>query len=252
MQPVPRHQPARHSDVDAVDRLHADQPGKADLAAGRRALKAGDRKAEGRSARRGNPLWLPRFPKSGVYPAVGLDLILFMFRRIINCPVIWEAEPQSGGSRGPLTKGRHMPKLTRSEILEMVPSIDLSTRDLEGLDLSGLNLPKANLRGSNLSGANLSRIILTRADLTGANLTNTTFSGAYLGGTDLSETDLSGADLSDTNLTSANLSGATLSGARYNRETRWPKGFDPSQAGATPKELIAKTAPKARRASRAH
>jgi uncharacterized protein YjbI with pentapeptide repeats len=38
--------------------------------------------------------------------------------------------------------------------------------------------------------------------------------------------------LTYTNLVEANLSGADLSGAKYNKETKWPAGFDPQAAGA--------------------
>ena len=59
-------------------------------------------------------------------------------------------------------------------------------------------------------------------DLTGADLSQADLSGA-----DLSQADFSGADLSRTNLREAN-----LSQARYDKATKWPDNFDPTQAGA--------------------
>ena len=53
------------------------------------------------------------------------------------------------------------------------------------------------------------------------------FSQADLSGADLKQADFSGADLSSTNLREAN-----LSQARYDKATKWPDNFDPTQAGA--------------------
>jgi uncharacterized protein YjbI with pentapeptide repeats len=38
--------------------------------------------------------------------------------------------------------------------------------------------------------------------------------------------------LSEADLSGANLNGANLSGAFYNKDTNWPEGFDPENAGA--------------------
>ena len=63
---------------------------------------------------------------------------------------------------------------------------------------------------------------LSDADLRGANLNEANLSGA----------NLSGADLSEAKLGYANMSGANLSGTKYNKDTKWPGGFDPIKAGA--------------------
>jgi uncharacterized protein YjbI with pentapeptide repeats len=49
---------------------------------------------------------------------------------------------------------------------------------------------------------------------------------AYLNGANLSRANLSKADL-----LGANLTGADLRGARYDKDTIFPKGFDPEAAG---------------------
>ena len=49
---------------------------------------------------------------------------------------------------------------------------------------------------------------------------------------DLGEAELNHADLRWTNLDAANLRDADLNAAQYTRDTIWPGGFDPAQAGA--------------------
>jgi uncharacterized protein YjbI with pentapeptide repeats len=44
--------------------------------------------------------------------------------------------------------------------------------------------------------------------------------------------DLNGADLRGVDLGGANLRGANLEEANYNKDTVWPAGFDPEEAGA--------------------
>ena len=86
-----------------------------------------------------------------------------------------------------------------------------------------LNQPKPLwLFGADLSGAEL-----RGAKLSGSDLRSTNLIGADLRGADLSGAELRGADLTD-----ANLSNAKLSGAFYNKETKWPDGFDPIKAEA--------------------
>ena len=62
-------------------------------------------------------------------------------------------------------------------------------------------------------------IWLAKADLTGAILTHA---------------DLRGADLRSADLDNADLGGADLSNAKYDQNTKWPEGFDPTEAGAVP------------------
>ena len=49
---------------------------------------------------------------------------------------------------------------------------------------------------------------------------------------DLRSADLSYAILAGADLSGANLKGAILESALYDRETIWPEGFEPEQAGA--------------------
>ena len=63
---------------------------------------------------------------------------------------------------------------------------------------------------------------LQATTLIGANLMD-----AYLVGTHLEEADLRGA-----NLEGADLLGAYLGGATYDKNTVWPDGFNPKEAGA--------------------
>ena len=39
-------------------------------------------------------------------------------------------------------------------------------------------------------------------------------------------------DLANVDLSGADLNGAVLKGAKYDQNTRWPDGFDPTAAGA--------------------
>ena len=69
------------------------------------------------------------------------------------------------------------------------------------------------------------------ADLTGANLEGADLTGAKLVHVDLHSANLIGANLSGANLIRANAEGANLEGTRANKDTWWPKGFDPEAAG---------------------
>jgi uncharacterized protein YjbI with pentapeptide repeats len=109
---------------------------------------------------------------------------------------------------------------------------DFSKADLSGADLSGAYLNAAKLRYADLSRANLSDTNLSGANLHGANLSEADLSDANLTKIDLSGANLTNARLNYVNLVDANLSGIDLSGAKYNKETKWPAGFDAEAAGA--------------------
>jgi hypothetical protein len=85
-------------------------------------------------------------------------------------------------------------------------------------------LEGANLKGANLEGADLRDAHLEGADLRGAHL-----EGAYL----------TGANLEGANLEGASLAFARLAGAAYNRETRWPRGFNPKRYGCIERKSTA-------------
>ena len=97
---------------------------------------------------------------------------------------------------------------------------------LQDANLSGANLSGANLSKVNLSDANLKYAILSDANLMGADLSGADLSGAILRNANLKNADLKNADLSGAILRNANLSGAT-----FNKETVFPKGFDPVSCG---------------------
>lgn len=109
---------------------------------------------------------------------------------------------------------------------------DLSKADLSRADLSGAYLNAAKLRYADLSNAKLSDTNLSGANLHGATLVEADLSDASLHGTDLSGTKLNDARLHYADLVDAILSGADLTNAKYNKETKWPDGFDPQAAGA--------------------
>ena len=95
--------------------------------------------------------------------------------------------------------------------------IDCSYQNLSNVDLSDhTRLPKVDFRGAHLSGA----------DLSGAG-----FSGANLAGANLCNADLSEANLSGTNLKGAEIAAASFSAAVADRNTVWPDGFNPTNAG---------------------
>jgi uncharacterized protein YjbI with pentapeptide repeats len=89
---------------------------------------------------------------------------------------------------------------------------DLEEADLSGASLTESRLQEADLAGADLTAASLLRARLDRANLAGANLTRATLIG--------------------TNLRGANLTGTALTDARYDHTTKWPRDFDPRQAGA--------------------
>ena len=91
--------------------------------------------------------------------------------------------------------------------------IDIATK---GADLRGANLQNAILRGADLQGADLRGVNLQEAKLRGANLQGVKLEGAYLQGADLQGVDLQVADLQK---------------AKYNKQTKFPQGFDRKAAG---------------------
>ena len=100
---------------------------------------------------------------------------------------------------------------------------DLREALLGAAKLIGAYLRGANLKRADLGGANLRRADLSMADLEYANLT----------GADLKEADLSGANMGGANIgTIAYTNEPDFKGAKYTRNTIWPGGFSPEQAGA--------------------
>jgi len=110
---------------------------------------------------------------------------------------------------------------------------NLEEANLRGANLQGADLEGANLQGANLQGANLRRADLTDGNLQGANLKGANLVNAELGanlkganfqGANLDYCWITGADLRETNLDNA----FSLHMVRYNNQTRFPVGFDPT------------------------
>ena len=108
---------------------------------------------------------------------------------------------------------------------------DLENANIYYADLGGANLKDANLRGTNLEDADIRNANLTGADLTRANLTGAIMRDASLWDANLQQAILKETNLIGVILTGANLDGAILTDASYNKDTKFPDGFNPKQAG---------------------
>lgn len=108
---------------------------------------------------------------------------------------------------------------------------DLHNVDLGAARLNGVILTRANLQRARLVSADLRQADLRGANLREADLSLTSLDEANLTGADLLGANLAGADLRGTDLQEAVLYRAVLQGVRYNSRTRWPRGFDPYEAG---------------------
>lgn len=129
----------------------------------------------------------------------------------------------------------------------------LENTNLESAILNEAQLFFANLRNANLIGATLCKADMRQADLTNTNLSMADLTGAKLNQANLYKSCLDAASLQEANLQNANLSkadlrsiynkigndleegvGAILEGTNlknvyYDAETRWPRGFTPSE-----------------------
>ena len=117
---------------------------------------------------------------------------------------------------------------------------DFTEAKLIGADLSGADLRKAKLdwsrtsaetdmSGANFEATDLSHVVISHAKLRGANLRNLKGIGPCQG-VDFRKADLRGANF--TGFTDASAEKCKFAGAKYDKATRWPKGFDPEQADA--------------------
>jgi len=94
-------------------------------------------------------------------------------------------------------------------------------------DLKHANLTGAKLIGVDLNDANLQIANLSEANLKSANLRNANLSFANLSGADLSQADIRGANFSN-----SDLSDSILKLSLFDKQTVWPAGFHPIEAGA--------------------
>lgn len=116
--------------------------------------------------------------------------------------------------------------------------------DLTSASLDGAEAVGADFRDAILENASLQRADLSKADLRGQDFRKTSLQGATLRGADLRKLkglgDVTRADFRDADLRGAVLLGAVdyggttarFRGAKYDKDTRWPKGFDVEGSGA--------------------
>lgn len=90
----------------------------------------------------------------------------------------------------------------------------------------------ADLSGANFEGVDLNNVSFQNCVMKGANLRNALKIG------DVQKTDLRNADLRGASFTCTvyYMTGCRLSGALYDKNTRWPAGFDVAASGAVLKE----------------
>jgi len=121
-----------------------------------------------------------------------------------------------------------------------VVNADFRGANLFGADFMGCEIGGARWKGAVWSSTTKweggppddAIFIDSNVDLTEVNL-----SGVYLGGANLKHANLRKADLRKaclfrSDLSCANLEGARLEGARFDRETKFPDGYDPGARGA--------------------
>lgn len=106
-------------------------------------------------------------------------------------------------------------------------------RGLVGANLRGKDLRGRDFRGARMARANLSNANLIWADLRGADLSSASLVRASLFQADLGGANLRGADLRR----ARDILFADLRDARYDRGTRWPRGFSPDAHGARRAQL---------------
>lgn len=157
--------------------------------------------------------------------------------------------------RGRDLKGEKLDDVNLSKatlIKTLFQEASLQRADLRGADLWGARLDGADLRGSDLREANLKDAHFDGTNLAGANLegqdlsvlwglSNSSFKGANLRGLkgglhvtvtkcDFRKADVRGAWLAGPG--TGYFSTCDFRGAVYDKDTRWPKGFDVAGAGA--------------------
>lgn len=105
---------------------------------------------------------------------------------------------------------------------------DMTECDMRNTNLTNASLEAANLFKANFAGLNLAGVSLQSAKLVEADLTKTR------GYNDVQKADFSGADLRGSDLSTMRDFGSkpNFTDAKYDRQTRWPAGFDAKSVGA--------------------
>lgn len=130
------------------------------------------------------------------------------------------------------------PTLAGSDWIEC----EIGGSDLHGADLRGCRFDFAHLDGCNLAradlrGSDMRHAVIAGARLEGANMDGCCVSHAEAYGADMRNAELRGSDMNRSDMRAVDLQGANVAGvvwygARYDSATRWPRGFDPTAAGA--------------------
>lgn len=112
----------------------------------------------------------------------------------------------------------------------------LESANLWNVDFTGSDFRKANLKYARCSGAIFNRCNLSGVDLSSTIFLKNTFREADLrnlkGANQILQCDFFSADVRGANFTNAiGAESAKWRKAKYDRKTRWPKGFDPEAAG---------------------
>lgn len=115
---------------------------------------------------------------------------------------------------------------------------DFSSASLDKSDMSETDLREAKFTWAGAQGVNFDKANLTGVDMSNTSVQGSTFKEADLrkvkGIKDITRADFSGADLRGANLQDSKdySNNAIFKGAKYDRSTRWPRGFDLEKSGA--------------------
>ncbi len=126
-------------------------------------------------------------------------------------------------------------QFTRDELTELKGkpnSTKLCWADFYNAKLADFDMSQAVVYGSEFYGADLSNANLSNTNLSNVNFKNANLSNSNMNGAFLSEAKFHGADLSGADLSNAKMSGANLNQAKYDKDTKWPLGFDAQASGA--------------------
>lgn len=118
-------------------------------------------------------------------------------------------------------------------------NIDLSNSYLFEVDLRYANLSNVVLKNTNLSSSKLNQTTFQNVDFTNSFLFTADLSGSEIINSDFKEANLNSTNLSGANLSNTkNLDKAELSGAIYDKNTKFPKSFNPQKAGMYNKDEL--------------
>ncbi|QDU31871.1 Serine/threonine-protein kinase B [Anatilimnocola aggregata] len=126
---------------------------------------------------------------------------------------------------------------------------DLTSSTFNGAEAAGADFRDATFKAVSMQSADLSGAIFAGTDLGNISFQSSKLRGANLRGcqgigdvlkADLRESDLRGAVFT---CTLYYMEGVKLKGAKYDKSTRWPKGFDVAASGAVMSEVAGEDQP---------